>query len=139
MPAVCHLLINRDDAVCYRAVDTLSSFRTNDARGALQNLMFCVKNSKELSFRNRVALCIEQIAENDPNLLVPMYATRLEDPDRYARQNAADRLGRFGSDARASVPALLAALNDPSGRVRCAAAAALKLTDPDAAAKAGVP
>src|SRR5205814_3883698 len=103
---------NQDDVVRYRAVDILSSFRANDARGALHNLMFCVKNSKELSFRNRVALCMEQIADNDPNLLVPMYATRLRDPDRYARQNAADRLGRFGSDARTSVPGLLAALGD---------------------------
>ena len=79
------------------------------------------------------------LARNDPNLLVPMYATRLQDPDRYARQNAADRLGRFGSDARTSVPGLLAALGDPSGRVQRAAVAALKLIDPDAAAKAGVP
>jgi HEAT repeat protein len=61
---------------------------------------------------------------------------RLEDVDLYARLNAADRLGGLGSRARNAVPALLEAWTIRAARR--AAGSALKMIDPEAAAKAVV-
>ena len=54
------------------------------------------------------------------------------------REQAADILGRFGSDAKAASPALVPLLYSTSDGVRLHAEEALKLIDPEAAAKAGV-
>jgi HEAT repeat protein len=136
--AVSQLLTNRNTLVRDRAMDILSGFRTDDVREAIPGLMLCIKTDNELSFRNQAALCLEQIAHGDSDILVPIYIARLEDPNRYPRLNAACSLGKLGDRAIASVPALLSALNDPNARVRLEAMSALKLVDPEAAAKAGL-
>jgi hypothetical protein len=136
--AVSQLLTNRITLVRHWAMDILTGFRPDHAREAIPELMLCIKTDKELSFRNQAALCLEQIAHEDPDILVPIYIARLEDPNRYPRLNAACSLGKLGGRAIASVPALLSALRDPNTRVRLEAGSALKLVDPEAAAKAGV-
>jgi HEAT repeat protein len=119
-------------------MNILAEFHADDAREAIPGLMLCIKTDKELSSRNQASLCLEQIAHGDPDILVPIYIVRLEDPNRYPRLNAACSLGKLGECAIASVPALVSALNDRNARVRLEAGSALKLIDPEAAAKAGV-
>ncbi len=136
--AVSQLLTNWNTSIQYWAMDILTGFHTEDVREAIPELMRCIKTAKELSVRNQAALCLEQIARGNPDILVPIYIARLEDSNRYPRLNAASSLGKLGGCAIASVPALVSALNDPSARVRLEAGSALKLVDPEAAAKAGV-
>ena len=135
---VSQLLTNSNTLARYWAMNILAEFHADDAREAIPRLMLCIKTDKELSFRNQASLCLEQIAHGDPDILVPIYITRLKDPNRYPRLNAACSLGKLGECAIASVPALVSALNDPNARVRLEAGSALKLIDPEAAAKAGV-
>jgi HEAT repeat protein len=54
------------------------------------------------------------------------------DADAFVRRDAAAALGAIGSEARAAVPALVAALRDRSGPVRKSATEALKKVDPAA-------
>jgi HEAT repeat protein len=136
--AVSQLLADQNTLVRYWALDILADFRADDAKEAIPKIMLCIKTGRELSFRNQAALCLESMAHGDPDMLVPIYIARLEDPNRYPRLNAAGSLGKLGARATASVPALLSALNDPSERVRIEAGSALKLVDPEAAAKASV-
>jgi HEAT repeat protein len=136
--AVSQLLTNRNILVRYWALDILEGFRADDAREAIPEIMLCIKTAKELSVRNRAALCLEYIAHENLDILVPIYIARLEDPNRYPRLNAAFSLGKLGGRAIASVPALLSALNDLNERVRLEARSALQLIDPEVAAQAGV-
>ena len=54
----------------------------------------------------------------------------LEDPQASVRNHAALTLGRFGSDAKAAVPALSKAIKDLDPSVSQSAAVALKQIDP---------
>lgn len=56
---------------------------------------------------------------------VPALIGALESPNRVARQNAAQALGRIGPDAQEAIPALTKALQDVNGWVRKEAAKAL--------------
>lgn len=74
---------------------------------------------------------------------IPALLSGLQDHTTYYYQNeireiAAQTLGEIGPAAKNAVPHLIEALNDPQPKVRDAAAKALKLIDPSAAAKAGV-
>lgn len=62
---------------------------------------------------------------------VEEFVTRLKDPDRDVRFEAAWALGKIGP---AAVPALTEALKDPQARVRSEAAWALGIMGPTAAA-----
>lgn len=69
---------------------------------------------------------------------MPALVTCLSNNDLFAHYTAADALGKFGTDAKPAIPALIALLNDPLGLARQAATNALLQIDPEAAAKAGV-
>jgi HEAT repeat protein len=58
---------------------------------------------------------------------VPALVEGLRHREVYARQHAADALGRIGPAARPAVPALVSALNDDDAEVRWRAAAAVGL------------
>ncbi len=49
----------------------------------------------------------------EPEVVVPVLASALQSPDCRLRQCAAHGLGDFGEKAKAAVPALLEALDDP--------------------------
>jgi hypothetical protein len=73
-----------------------------------------------------------------PDLVIPSLANALADPAVRVRGQACAVMMFKGSRAKSAVPALLKALNDPDSSVRGSAAAALRLIDPEAAAKAGI-
>jgi HEAT repeat protein len=82
---------------------------------------------------------LEEIAPSmPPDIVIPALAVRLTDTNARARCLAAFTLGKCGSAAKAAIPDLLKALNDPSGNVRVDAATALKQIDPAVSAKAAV-
>jgi len=70
--------------------------------------------------------------------IVPALIDTLDDTDSYVRQGTLWMLGMYGGRASASVPKLLFLLKDPDFQVRKEATNALKLIDPEAAAKAGL-
>jgi hypothetical protein len=55
----------------------------------------------------------------------------LKHPDQATRESAVRKLSKFGSEARAVVPALTATLNDSNAKVRLAAEEALAVLEPD--------
>ena len=71
--------------------------------------------------------------------VVSLLTEPLGHQDTAVRRWAAEVLGKRGAEARAAVPALREALKDADTGVRSAAAEALELLDPDAAANTGVP
>jgi hypothetical protein len=74
----------------------------------------------------------------EPQLVVPALAKFLSDTNWVSRTVAANGLGRLGTNAQQAVPALVPRLTDLNPRVRRGATNALKLIDPEAAARAGV-
>ena len=76
-------------------------------------------------------------AESAPGKSVSQLVADLKSKDAEARADAAEALGRKGSDAKDAVPDLIAALKDADENVRDAAADALGKMGP--AAKAAVP
>jgi len=73
-----------------------------------------------------------------PEILVPLMIQFLKDSEPNVRSRAIWNLRSFGADAKSAVPALIEALSDSEGTVRTNAARALKVIDPEAAAKAGI-
>ena len=76
----------------------------------------------------------------DPGLTIPVLITGLNDHELFVQQYAADALREYGPEARVAVPLLLRMLptDKAAGIADDAAASALKVIDPEAAAKAGV-
>jgi HEAT repeat protein len=74
----------------------------------------------------------------EPEQVVPLMIKFLKDPDVNIRMYSIINLEAFGADARPAVPALVEALTDQVDYIRKRAAQALKVIDPDTAAKAGV-
>jgi HEAT repeat protein len=70
--------------------------------------------------------------------IVPPLIETLDDTNSYVRQGTIWMLGRYRAQASASVPKLLLFLNDPDFQVRKETTDALKLIDPEAAAKKAV-
>lgn len=74
-----------------------------------------------------------------PEISVPFLTDQLSHPDRWARQRAADALGKFTTNAISATPELVKLLDDPVTTVRETATNALRRIDPAAATKAGIP
>lgn len=64
---------------------------------------------------------------------IPVVARHTEDPHLWVRTMACDALGRFGADAKSTVPALMHAAGDSEEWVRQAAVAALPKVGADSA------
>ena len=73
-----------------------------------------------------------------PEQVVPLMIKFLKDADVNVRNRAITNLRLFGPDAKSAVPALIESLSDQVGYVQTNAARALKVIDPEAAAKAGI-
>ena len=74
-----------------------------------------------------------------PEISVPFLTHQLSNSDRWARQRAADALGKFTTNAISATPELVKLLDDPITTVRETATNALRRIDPAAATKAGIP
>jgi hypothetical protein len=104
---VAELLAKPDYIPRHRVLNLLEQFRPGEAEPAIPALMRCLTESKEAEFRNRAAHCIHMIARSNCDALVAMNIARLDDPNRFARRNAAYELGRIGQEATNAVTALL--------------------------------
>jgi len=85
-----------------------------------------------------VALNILGGIQTRPDVAVPTLAACLRDPSENVRVLALLNLTAYRTNAQSAVPEVIKALADPSFDVKCAAAAALRCIDPEAAAEAGV-
>jgi hypothetical protein len=74
----------------------------------------------------------------EPKNVVPILTNFLKNPDVNARMRSIRSLQAFGAEAQPAVPALVESLADKVDYIRKGAAEALKIIDPEAAAKAGV-
>lgn len=72
----------------------------------------------------------------DPKKVVPLLTKALADPSPLVRTAAARGLGEIGRAARLAAPALVDALHDSDKLVQLNAGWALKVIDPEAAARA---
>jgi HEAT repeat protein len=74
---------------------------------------------------------------SQPSIAVPALVDNLSQRDGNTHLTVA-ALGKFGSDAKAALPALLPLLNDPNSHIRFFTSNSLKEIDPQAAIQAGV-
>jgi HEAT repeat protein len=77
-------------------------------------------------------LAVEVLAELEPDEeALPALVAALDDPDRLVRIATVEQLVRFGTKAKAVLPALERWLTDEDERFRISAAAAISKIDPD--------
>ncbi|NDA66151.1 MAG: hypothetical protein EB141_04290 [Verrucomicrobia bacterium] len=74
-----------------------------------------------------------------PEIAVPFLTDQLTYSDWRGRWFAARALGKFTTNAISATPQLIKLLDDPETQVRATATNALRLIDPAAATKAGIP
>jgi HEAT repeat protein len=105
-----------------------------DARDAIPALIPLTGYDPDPRVRVEAAAALWRI-DHHPAKVVPTCIAALADADEAVRFVAADCLGEIGPDARAAVPALLAAYTMPAraGLVRVAVRLALERIDPAAA------
>src|SRR5262245_20113675 len=115
------------------------------AKAAVPALIDVLKD-QELSVRRTAASALVRIGEVEA--AIPTLIDTLKDPDALTRGCTAIELGNFGAEAKAAVPALIAARKDrkieyrnmqgTEKTVSYLAREALSRIDPEAAKKAGV-
>ncbi len=88
--------------------------------------------------RYYVCEALGQIA-HQPEIAVPFLTDQLTYRDKHIRVLAAEALGKFTTNANSATPQLIKLLDDPYKQVRESATNALRLIDPAAATKAGIP
>jgi HEAT repeat protein len=81
------------------------------------------------------ALCKSRV---EPQLVMPILIKELKDPTSQAILEPVQALGRFGPEAKAAVPLLIACLANKDPIIRRSAGESLKQIDAEAAVKAGV-
>ena len=109
-----------------------------DARDAIPALIPLTEYDSDPRVRVEAAVALWRI-DHHAGKVVPTCVAALASADEVVRWVAADCLGEIGSDARAAVPALLAAHTMPAraGLVRVGIRLALERIDPAAAAGLG--
>jgi hypothetical protein len=109
-----------------------------DAHDAIPALIPFTEYDPDPRVRVEAAAALWRI-DHHPGKVVPTCVAALASADEVVRWVAADCLGEIGPDARAAVPALLAAYSLPAraGLVRVAVRLALERIDPAAAAGLG--
>jgi HEAT repeat protein len=66
----------------------------------------------------------------DPDVCVPALMSAARFPDPRVRRSALHALGQFGTNANASLPIVIQALNDPDNRTRTVARVAAERIAP---------
>jgi HEAT repeat protein len=84
-----------------------------------------LKDSDEAA-RIKAAEGLGDVSSGEAAQVVPALEGALKDASPYVRQAAATSLGAFGTEARAAVPGLQKALNDPDELTRLRADRSLK-------------
>ena len=106
------------------------------AKAAVPTLMRGMANSSML-VRLYSITALGRIHAN-PEIVVPALINCLKDNRAGMTLQSAYALGTFGADAKQAIPILIESLESPDADLRECATNALKLIDPQAAAKAGV-
>jgi hypothetical protein len=118
------------------AVHPLALFGTN-AAAAIPVLMEYVRNTDETLCASGAE--VPPVIGADPERLVSLLIERLKDEAGNGRPYRVSALGSFGPRARATVPHRIPLLQDRSSKeIVRAVPEALKVMDPEAAARAGV-
>jgi hypothetical protein len=133
LPALIEMLKNRDEVEVPITTDALSAIGSKVFLPVINAL-----TNQDDRVRIGALFALQEIAPLVPtDIIIPALVIRLTDTSPRARSLAAFILGKYESAAKAAIPDLLKALNDPDGNVRIDAAKALKQIDPVAAAEAG--
>lgn len=137
LPALKTLLEDKDERVRYLAFFTLRCLGPV-AKEALP-LMIAHLDDPEFTVQDEAVMALGTIHE-EPDQVVPIIMHFLEKNHGNAIlcQEAIDALGKFGAKATPAVPMLVGLLDNEHAETRSWATNALKLIDPEAAAKAGV-
>ncbi len=110
-----------------------------DAKKGLAEVREALKNPAPF-IRSRAALTLWKIDKQHKDEAVAVLIALLKQKDLlYQRNGAAALLGTLGADAKKALPALLEARKDRDFGLRLAANEAIKLIDPEAFARIGVP
>jgi hypothetical protein len=134
VPALTNLLGNPDPEVQRAAISCLSSI--GPAAAAAVPVLI-----REFTNTDRIVRATAKFAlgsiHSQPAIAIPALVANLSARDGSAHLTAS-ALGKFGSEAKAAIPALLPLLNDPNSSVRYFASNALIQIDREAATQAGV-
>ena len=132
IPVLSEILTNDSvPEVRAQAASALGHIGRHDANLAAPALIKATKD-KDDRVRNNSLWALNWI-QPDPQLTIPVLIAGLDDSCSTARENAANGLRQYGSQATSAVPALVRTLT-----INRSAGHALKGIDPEAAAKAGV-
>ena len=138
VPALMALLNDADPDVRATAAFTLQSL-SPVASDALPSLITCLQDPS-YTVQYHAILGIGQIRQ-EPERVIPLLIAYLDkplDPHWATLRNCAIcSLRQFGAQAKPAVPMLIRLLEDSHSNIRSDATNALKVIDPDAAAKAG--
>ncbi|WP_439621411.1 HEAT repeat domain-containing protein [Gemmata sp.] len=135
VPALTDLLKDQPSYVKYAAAVALGQIGP-DAKAALPALTPLVEGRDDFN-RIGAAYANWQISGETKTAMFVLLHT-ITAVDHHTRGVTINRLGRMGPAAKEAVPALVTALKDANKDNQRAAAAALKLIDPEAAKAAGV-
>jgi hypothetical protein len=102
----------------------------NDLVAAAAPAVIAAISESDPAARDKVLAAVQVFAPGTKEMVGPL-AQGLRHADPSVRVGAATALGALGSSARAAVPALRAALDDPDAGVRDAAAQALARIQPE--------
>jgi HEAT repeat protein len=114
----------------------IGDFGTN-AEPAIPAILSALELPSSSLFRTPAASALGEIHRR-PELCVPALIPLLGDPNVLTRRNALEALAKFGPDAKPAVPNIIESLEDLDYYARVSATNALKLIDPEAAAKTGI-
>jgi hypothetical protein len=135
VPALIDLLSHEDDQVRVAAAFDLMWIGP-EAQESVPALAKCLSSTNSWILRFRATRCLAHIHMR-PEMAVPGLVQNLGQSGVPERETIG-ALVAFGAQAKPAVPKLLGLLEDKNPITRSSAVQALKLIDPEAAAKAGV-
>ena len=101
--------------------------------------IICALTNQDYRIRIGALFALEEAAPKvSPAIVVPVLVERLTDTNAVVRSLAVFTLGKYASAAKAAIPGLLKALNDPNTERRSDVAKALKQIDPEGATESVV-
>lgn len=127
VPVLIEMLSDEDDEIRFQAALALASMDGDQARAATPALVKLMLSDTQEHVLLLAARTVERCAGDE---VVPALVGALrENPSHRRRAWAAVLLGEFGPKAKAAIPALVTAIEDPHVAVRVAAARSLWLVD----------
>jgi HEAT repeat protein len=130
------LKANTDSFEWFYAAAIVGEFGTN-AEPAIPVILSTLQSPYAADYRTVAVLVLGEIHYR-PDLCLPALTSMLGVPPAYVRKTALEALAKFGADAKPAVPSIIESLEDLDYYARVAATNALKIIDPEAAAKAGI-